>query len=256
MTAWKTFDYVDDFDYSLTQLEALWPDLHRGDCEPWPEDESVQIGWQHFHAGRFEQAVSHGENVGIEAFAPHAKAMVIYADHLEDDESRQQALYQEAVNIMDEARDTYPESANAHYLYAFALGRYAQSISVAKALRQGMGGKIGDSLDNALGCTPKHADAHLAKGLWHSEIVDKVGKLVAKMTYGANNDNAVKHLETAIKLNPEAPISWIEYGNGLYVMGGDTALDAANDAYRKAAELTPRDAMEKLDQLFAASELE
>ena len=35
-----------------------------------------------------------------------------------------------------------PKDANAHYLYAYALGRYSQGISITKALAQGFGGKI------------------------------------------------------------------------------------------------------------------
>ena len=256
MPAWKTFKYEAEYNFDLKQLKERWPELHRGDCEPWPSNETLQKAWQHYHAGRFNKAVTTAESLGIEAFAPHAKAMIIYSDHLEDDELEQQKLYQKAVDLTAIARETYPEAANAHYLYAFALGRYAQSISTAKALRQGMGGKIGDSIDATLACTAKHADAHLAKGLFHAEIVDKVGKLVAKMTYGANNTKALEHLEIAIKLNPKAPISWIEYGNGIYTINGEAALGDANEAYSKAAKLTSRDAVERLDQLFAINELE
>ena len=40
-----------------------------------------------------------------------------------------------------------PDNPNAHYMMAFALGRYSQGISVAKALSQGLGNKIKTALE-------------------------------------------------------------------------------------------------------------
>lgn len=257
MSNWKPYPHDnDDFDYSLKELKQHWPGLHRGDGEAWPEDAAIQAIWQHYHAGRFGEAIEAGAEYGLGAFAPHCKAMVIYADHIEDDENAQQKIYQQATAIADLAVAEFPDDPNAHYLHAFALGRYSQSISVAKALSQGLGGKIGNSLKTCAELNPDHAEAHLALGLYHAEIIDKVGKLVGKMTYGASEDKAIEHLERALELNPDAPITQIEYGNGIYVLYGDKRIDEANEAYRKAAKCSPRDAIEKLDQEFAASEVD
>ncbi len=257
MRDWQPYPHDNsDFDYSLEQLRQHWPKLHRGDGESWPDDQAIQTAWQHYHAGRFDAAVQAAAEQGLAAFAPHCKALVIYADHIEEDESAQQGIYQQAVDIAEQALEQYPDDPNAHYLHAFALGRFAQSISVAKALSQGLGGKIGASLKGCARLNPEHAEAHLALGLYHAEIIDKVGKLVGKMTYGASEDKAIEHLERALELNPDAPITQIEYGNGIYVLYGDKRIDEANDAYRKAAESTPRDAIEKLDQEFAVSEVD
>jgi len=257
MSDWKPYPYDNQsFTYSLAELQQLWAPLHRGDLEKWPEDSTVQTVWQHYHAGQLGQAIDLGSQHGVAAFAPHCKALVIYADHIEEDESLQQAIYQQAIAIVDQAVEQYPDDPNAHYLHAFALGRYAQSISIAKALRQGMAGKTSHSLKRCIELCPEHTEAHLAMGLYHAEIIDKVGKMVGKMTYGASEDKALQHFELALKLNPNAPITHLEYGNGIYVLYGDKRIDDANDAYRKAAEITPRDAIEQLDQVFAASEVD
>lgn len=257
MSNWKPYPHDNiDYDYDLKQLKKRWPALHKGDGEAWPDNKPIQSIWQHYHAGRFGEAIEAAVKHGPEAYAPHCKAMVIYADHLEDNESEQQKIYQQAVDIAEQALDEYPDDPNSHYLHAFALGRFAQSISVAKALSQGLGGKIGASLKTCAELNPEHSEVHVALGLYHAEIIDKVGKLVGKMTYGASEDKALEHLELALKLNPDAPITQIEYGNGIYVLYGDKRIDDANDAYRKAAQSTPRDAIEKLDQEFAASEVD
>ena len=119
-----------------------------------------------------------------------------------------------------------------------------------------MGGKIQSSLQNALELEPNHAEAHTALGMYHAEIIDKVGKMLGKMTYGASAGKALEHFDRALELTPEAPIAHIEYGNGLYLLFGDDRIDEVSDLYVKASELQAHDAMEKLDVEAALAELE
>ena len=88
------------------------------------------------------------------------------------------------------------------------------------------------------------------------EIIDKVGKLIGSMTYGASAETALGHFQMALSITPQAPIAHIEYGNGLYMLYADKRLDEVTDAYIAAAEMPAHDAMEKLDIDFAHSELE
>src|SRR5215203_5795169 len=62
-----------------------------------------------------------------------------------------------------------PKNPNAHYWLAYAIGRYGQGISVAKALAQGLCAKLKTALETTLALAPKHADAHIALGTFHAE---------------------------------------------------------------------------------------
>ncbi len=254
---WSDFPHPDDdFRYPGGSLKKAWQDLHRGDCEPWPEDKELQEAWRCFHAGDFAGAVERADRVGIAGHAVANKASGIYADYLEDDDSVKIAIYNAGIERAEKAIKEMPDDPNAHYFHAFLLGRYSQSISVAKALAQGVGGRIKASLDRALELEPKHAEAWTALGLYHAEIIDKVGKLVGRMTYGASADAAHAAFDKALSLTPDAPIAHIEYGNGLYLLYGDKQLEESNEAYAKAVEITPIDAMQKLDIEYARASLE
>jgi len=141
-------------------------------------------------------------------------------------------------------------------MYAFALGRYGQGISVAKALAQGFGGKIKEALLTTLKFEPKHADAYIAYGSYQAEVINKVGGLVAGMTYGAKKDSALEHFQKAVKLNPDSAIARIEYANGLILLFGKSRIDEATALYEAAAAMKPMDAMERLDVGLAQAELE
>lgn len=283
MSGWNPFPYDDsDYQYPDKKLMASWQELHRGDRMLFPNADwvetvleehpdaapsgyngdsekvakNIEQAWRDFHAGHFGKAVVSWAAGGALAHAPANKAAGIYATYLEQDESRQRELFQAAAERAETALKLMPNDANAHYFHAFNLGRYSQSISVATALRQGIGGKIKSSLDKALRLQPDHAEAHTALGLYHAEIVSKIGKMVGRVTYGATAEQGLEHLQRAIELTPLSPIAHMEYGNGLYLLFGDKKIDEVTELYVKASELHPHDAMEALDATAAKDELE
>ncbi|WP_300454300.1 hypothetical protein [Accumulibacter sp.] len=254
--AWIPFPYADTaYGFPGAALEQHWGRLHRGDCEPFPTDPKVQDAWRSYHAGEFGKAVESGLTCGIAGYNVANKAAAIYATYLERDDERKRSLLLEVARRCEEQQEKRPGDANAWYLHAFALGRYSQSISVVKALAQGLGGKIKHSLTQALEIEPRHADAHVALGAYHAEVIDKVGALVGGLTYGAKKSTGNELLETALKLNPDSAITRIEYANALLMMFGKARMKDAERLYREAAAFVPMDAMERLDVEAAKEEL-
>jgi hypothetical protein len=256
-TAWAKFPYPDKaFVFTPASLRKSWDRLHKGDVEPWQKDESVIQAWIAFHAGDFQTAHELGLKAGGAGITAANKAQAIYANYLEENEGARLRHFEEvaARALAQQAKE--PNNANAFYWQAYALGRYSQGISIAKALSQGLGGKVKAALDEAIRLAPKHADAHIALGTFHAEIVDKVGAMIGGLTYGAKKDVGLKHYETARKLNRDSAVARIEYANGLAMLEGKKALAQAEKLYAEAANCTPLDAMEKLDVELAKSELE
>jgi tetratricopeptide (TPR) repeat protein len=254
---WTKFPYADaSYAYAGPALKKAWNRLHQGDREAYPKSVGVVDAWRHFHAGAFQEAVAAGRATGEGGINAAIKAQCVYANYVEPDAKTRLALFEEAAEWADERRIAAPRDANAHYLYAFALGRYGQGISVAKALAQGFGGKIRDALMTALSLDPMHAEAATAFGTYQAEVIDKVGGLVAGLTYGAKKESALKSFEQAVKLFPESPIVHIEYANGLILLFGKSRIDEATRMYETAAKAKPADAMERLDVELAKSELE
>jgi len=228
MAKWIKFPHpAKAFTHDAAGLKQHWARLHRGDCEPFPKEPGVVEAWRHYHAGNFEQAVEAGRAAGGAGINAAVKAQTVYAHYLEKADKAKVSLFEQAAGWADERRAQSPKDANAHYLYAFALGRYSQKISVTKALAQGFGGKIKDALLTTIKSQPKHAEAQTAYGSYQAEVIEKVGALVAGMTYGAKKDAALTHYQTALKLHPESAIARIEYANGLILLFGKGRLDEA-----------------------------
>ena len=254
---WAAFPHPEKaYMHDAAGLKKAWARLHRGDCEPLPKDAGALDAWRHYHAGAFGDAVEAGRKAGGTGINAAVKAQMIYANYLEKSEKAKHVLLQEAAGWADLRRSEAPKDANAHYLYAYALGRYSQGISITKALAQGYGGKIKEALATALKLEPRHADAHIAYGSYQAEIIEKVGGLVAGMTYGAKKDSALEHYQKALKLNPDSAIARVEYANGLIMLFGKARMADAEKLYKEAAACKPADAMERLDVELARSELD
>ena len=257
MYEWNEFPHDNaPYDYPGSALKKSWEGLHEGDLEPFPADDTLQEAWRCYHRGDFQQAVILADEHGPGGHVVANKASGMYATHLEKQESRRLECFKSAIARGEKAVTEFPDEANSYHFYAFNLGRYSQTISIVKALKQGIGGKVFDALSRALEIEPRHADAHTALGLYHAEIIDKIGKLIGGMTYGANEKKAIAHFEKAIQLAPLSPIAHIEYGNGLYMLHGDKRLDEVSDLYERATGFTPRDAVEQLDIEAALEEFE
>lgn len=255
--AWTAFPYPDKaYVYAGANLKKHWTRLHAGDCEPFPADERVQQAWRLYHRGEFQAACELGASLGIDGYAAANKAQAIYATYLEGSAGRKLEMLQEVARRCEEHIAAQPKNPNGHYLLAYALGRYSQGISVVKALSQGLGGRIKDAIDRALRLQPRHADAHIAMGTYHAEVIDKVGAMVGALTYGASRAAGVDHFETALRLNPHSAIARIEYANALAMMFGQAKMKQAEKLYEEAAACQPVDAMERLDVELAKAELE
>lgn len=280
-STWKAFPLdASAFTHEGAALKKAWPRLHAGDQEPFPDAKrtqgllaqlgkaapkgenaeslavALQEAWRAFHRGDFKQAFDAGHALGPAGASVAVKALGIHATHLVDDEAEKLKRFELASQLAEAAMRALPDEANSHYRYAFALGRYSQGLSIAKALKAGVAGKVRQALEATLEREPKHAEAHTAFAVYHAEIISKVGAMIGGLTYGAKAAEAEKHMQAALKLTPASPIAHIEHGNVLMLLHGDKGEDKAAAAYEKAAGLKPLDAMEALDAAYAQAQLE
>jgi tetratricopeptide (TPR) repeat protein len=256
MAKWTAFPYDNAaFVYTPATLKKQWARLHAGDAEPFPKDAAVQQAWIHFHAGDFQAAYDAGLAAGGAGITVANKAQGIYANYLEKKEKVKLEMFLEIAERAEAQQGEDAKNANAYYWQAYALGRYGQGISIAKALAQGLGTKVKGALETAIQLAPKHADAHIALGAFHAEVIDKVGKLLGR-TQGADTATGLKMFEQALKLNPTSAIAMIERANGLVMLEGDKRMTEAEKLYADAAAGEALDAMELLDIELAKEELE
>jgi tetratricopeptide (TPR) repeat protein len=260
--------------YALGELHREWPRLHAGDCEPWPDArriaalarqqlgfaeliaagggagevaERLQEAWRAFHAGDFAAAVELGERLGAPGASVANRSVAVETLYAQRSESQKLRMLTAAISRGEAAVAQLPDYANAHYMLALVLGRYSQRISILKALTQGLAGRVRRHLERTLELEPRHAEAHLALGLYHAEIVGQLGTLAASLTYGAAPGAALEHFRRAAQLAPACAIVHLEHARGLLLLDADRYREEAQALCQRAAACRPLDAMEDLD---------
>lgn len=256
MAKWTAFPHAGEFHHDEASVKKHWSRLHAGDAEPLPGDDEVLQAWSLFHNGEFERAAQAGLKAGGGGITVANKATAIYANYLEKKEKVRLELLMEVAERAREQASQEPGNPNAWYWQAYALGRYGQGISVAKALAQGLGNRVKEALETTIRLQPRHADAHVALGAFHAEVIDKVGALIGGMTHGAKKEVGLGLFRQALDIHPASAIGMIEYANGLVMLEGDRKMKEATRLYQQAAASKPMDATERLDVDLAKAELD
>jgi tetratricopeptide (TPR) repeat protein len=260
--------------FSGSGLHERWDKLHHGDQEPFPDAprlarlarkhppfaawvdahggakaiaEGVQDAWRDFHSGHFTRAIEAGQKLGALGATAANKAAAIYSLLDKQNEAQLLKMLEAATARGERAVELLPEDANAHYMLALVLGRYSQRISIMRALASGLATRVRTHLDATVKLEPRHGEAHIALGLYHAEIVAKIGQLLAGLTYQASREAALEHFQRAIKLLPKSPIAHIEYANGLLLLDPSANRERARQLLELAAGIQPADAMEQHD---------
>ncbi|HXS73407.1 MAG TPA: hypothetical protein VN725_05130 [Rhodanobacteraceae bacterium] len=279
---WTPFPHPDPaFDYPGEHLREAWPQLHAGDREPFPDRDSiaemlaaesrlgdcalgtdagaiaqgVQDAWRAFHRGEFARAHELGTRVGPLGAAAAIAAEGVHAYFLMPDGTDKFARCEALVQRAGDLIDLLPLRAGSHYRYAWALGLLSRQMPSMQVLAEGLGSKLHAALEAALELDADHAEAHTALGLYHAEVIDKIGAALAKLTWRVDPAAAEAHLRTAIRLTPDAPNAWVGLGIGLGLLDAPTHAPARLDALRTAADLKPRDARQALEIAYAKEKL-
>ncbi len=253
--AWAPFPHVHQHLVISNDLPGHWLRLHAGDQEPLPSDPDLLHAWALYHRGEFEAAFRAGRLLGTAGYTVMNKASLIQADYLERSETARLKRYADTADRAKAQMTAEPGNPNAHYFHGFALGRYSQGTSVAKALAQGYGSRVKTAFETAIALAPRHGDAHIALGMFHAEVIDKVGPMIGNMTYGARRDTALQHFRTGIALLPDAAIALTECARGLLMLDFQAFESEAMCLYERAAAVQPMDAMEHLGVLQVQAEL-
>jgi len=209
--------------------------------------QQLQSAWREFHAGDFAAAIEQGTALGALGAAVANKAVAVDSLYSKQPSPAVLQALDTAVKRGEQATRLLPDYANAHYTLALVLGRYSQRITILRALAQGLAGRVQSHLQRALALEPQHAEAHVALGMYHAEIINKLGSIAASLTYGVSRDKAIEHFDYALKYAPHSPIVHMEYANGLGLLDAERFGPRIHTLYAQAAACEPIDAMERLD---------
>ena len=190
--------------------------------------------------GKFLEASEIAADIGgSDGFTLAARALAIHGYEIAND-SEKQAHFKRAIAYAEKARELDPNSSAASLEVSHTLGRYAQTIGVAEALTGGFAEKTKTAMDRAVQLDPENFKAHLSIGSWNAEIVAAAG-FMAKMLYGATEENALLAYQRALELQPDSGLAHFEYAMGLLRLSDDNIGLASNHLQKALSKLETED---------------
>ena len=165
-------------------------------------------------------------------------------------EENKTKYYKTAEYLANKAIKADNNSAEAHYVYALALGRINENASSKQKISNAK--LIKTEVDMAIKLSPKFAAAYHILGRWHRTIagfnpVEKlaINTLFGGVPQGGSYDAAIEAFQTAIKLEPFYILHYYELALTYYERDADIKDKAFAKAWlKKALELplvTPDD---------------
>ena len=208
--------------------------------------QTIEAARTAYTEGRFVEAAELGETLATpEGYALAAKSLAIHGFYIAT-EDEQPEFFARAIQAADEAIRLDPDNPEAHFQSAHAVGREAQTLGVMEALNRGYARRTRQATEEALRLEPEMAEAHLTLASWHAEIVNKMGRLVAGMTYRASRRDALEHYEKALELASDEKAVYLEYANGLLLLGRNRNREQARELLSRGIEIPPRDAYDRI----------
>lgn len=149
--------------------------------------------------------------------------------------------YKTAGHLAKQAIKLVEKSAEAHYVYAMALGRINENASSKQKIASAK--QIRAEVDRAIALNPRIAGPYHILGRWHRTIagfnaIEKamINSFFGGVPPGGSYDDAIKSFMTAIGLEPKAMNHQYELAQTYYEMGKEVE---AKLWAQKAMEITP-----------------
>ena len=165
------------------------------------------VALRHFQAALALDSTNYEANwKAARAIADVAKQIEGNADSLK---KRRDSLYTVGRGFGERAIRADSMGADGHYALAMVLGRLSRTKCSKERLRYAK--LIFDEATRAVTLNPNHDGAHHVLGAWNAEVkrLSGIQRFFAKALFGggfmsvANWEDAVKHLERAVALNPQ-----------------------------------------------------
>ena len=217
--------------------------------------QTIEAARTAFADGRFIEAAELAEALGTsEGYALTAESLAIHGYYIAP-EDEQPALFERAMLAAEEAIRLDPANPEAYFQSAHAIGRNAQIVGFMEAINKGYARRIRAAIEGALRLDPELSGAHLTLASWHAEIVNKVGRIVAGVTYRASRRDALEHYEKTLELEPDEIGVFLEYANGLLLLNRNRNRDQARDLLSRGIEIQPKDAYDRILHDLAVEQL-
>ena len=281
---WRAFPFdTKPFLLTPTTLKQNWQYLHRATHYPFPDAHfistlltenpklkasipqyksvnriayTLQEAWIAFFEGDFQKAAQLGYSLGPLGHSVAFYAQATYASRLETNDDKRHALWEDILNRHEPSKALTRYDSMTRFFAFFSMARLSEELSMPVVVARDYLNKMLLTLAELNADEPDNIFVLAARGSIDAGIVRKLGKLMGRLAFGANDESIEKYYLKALKQKKGLPTVHIEYAQSLLYMYGKKKLDKAIKHMRIASEVKPGYALEAMNTFKAQKRLE
>lgn len=217
---------------------------------------AIQDVWRLHYQGQFQQAYELGMSLGPLGAIPALYSKLMYATLVVTDAETKMALFKESSVTSEALLPLAADYSFARFGLAYAHARMLELMSSSQATGSGYLGETQDTLRQLIKEAPANAMYPAMLGGMHAGVVERVGSLIGRMTYGATESRAIDAFEKALANNDQLPVIYFEYAKALGLMDADEYHDKRLELLTRCSKIRVYSAEEALNQQACSSTLD
>ena len=207
----------------------------------------LNVAKQEFVNGNYNKSILLASKINTaEAMIFLSRTISIYTNFFKKGDEAKES-YLKAYNISKKALLINENNTLAYTEAAHALGRYGQEIGIMSAITEGIATRVKKYLDKALDLDNNNIIANLSKGLWHAEIVNQAGDVLARGVYGAKSETARMYFSKVINLDSNDIAVLYELSYGYLLLGENKDLEISKAYIEKLLNIN---SISDIDNLY------
>lgn len=250
----------------LTQMSNKYPDLHNhmletakqenahpalkalleDDIEPLAQ--ALQEVWRLHYQGQYKESYLLGMQLGAAGAVPAIYSKLMYATFMLDAADEKLAMFREAASQSEDLLPMTPGYDFAEFGLLYARVRILERLNTPAALATGFLGSTQTNLRKFVERNPANSLYPTTLGGIQAGVVERVGSIVGRITYGATATRTVERFESALELEGNLPVIYNEYIVALSRISAKKYNQRIHELSQKCATLTPYSAEEALNQ--------
>ena len=207
----------------------------------------LQAAWLTFFRGDFQKAAQLGYELGPIGHGVAFYSQVTYASRLEPDQEIRHQLWEDVINRHEANKALTGYDSMTRFFAFFAMARLSEEIAAPLVLTRGYISNMKMQLDELIAMEPHNVFGLAARASMDAGIVRKMGKMMGRLTYGADEEVVAEFYGRALAQGKRIPNVHLEYAQSLLYMHGKKKLDLAIEHMSLASSVKPMYAMEGLD---------
>ncbi len=232
---------------------AKQPDSHPAvkailDDNVTPLAEAIQQTWRLHYEGKFEQSYNLGMQLGPAGSVPAIYSKLMYATFMVKSSAEKLTIFREIADEAESSLQLTPSYDFGEFGLLYARVRILERLGTTASLATGFLGSTQKSLKELSSRHPTNSLYPTTYAGIQAGVVERVGSLIGRVTYGATETRTLEGFKQALELQANLPVIYNEFIVALSRINPKKHSVLIEDLSAHCLTLTPYSAEEALNQ--------